>query len=238
MSMSSTPTKRRGRGGLAGLAAMSLVVLGLLGMGIFVGAALLRSPFKTESVDRTPPPVLTTLRDLALYKAADGQYEVLVDIEKDVKNLPTALAGERTLFIGLGSVDASVDFRNLGDGAVWTDPKRTAAVITLPHASLGKAMLDIETSRVASRKRGLFNRIAGAFNDSATTDQELYAAASAKMDAAAAESGLVLRAEENTRAMLTTLIMSLGYQYVDVRFEGEAPVGPVAETPLSPSPTA
>src|SRR5947207_2490847 len=66
-----------------------------------------------HTVDRSAPPVLVTVRDLARYHAATGQFEVLVDTEDDVKYVPAAIAGERTLFIGVGSVDAYVDLGGL-----------------------------------------------------------------------------------------------------------------------------
>ena len=229
---------RRGLAGFAGFAVAAVAVVGLLSVGAVVGFALFRQPFKTVVVDRSAPPVLTSLRDLAVYKAADGQYEVLIDVEKDVKYLPSAVAGERVLFVGVGSVDAMVDFRNLTDTHIVTNAERTTAVITLPPATLGTAIVDPAMSRVASRKRGVFDRIAGVFNDNPTSEQALYAAATAKIDAAALESGLLLKAEENTRNMLVTLVKALGYTDVEVRFDGMPVSGPVAETPVTPSPTS
>lgn len=229
---------KRSRRGLGAFFGASVAVVGLLGVGAIVGRSLFQSPFKTVVVDRSAPPVLTSLRDLALYKAADGQYEALVDVEKDVKYLPSALAGQRVLFVGVGSIEATVDFRGLTDANIVTDVARTHAVITLPHATLGKAVVDPSQSRVASRKRGIFDRVAGVFNDNPTSEQALYTAAAAKMDAAAVESGLTDKAEANTRAMLTTLVTSLGYTSVEVRFDGIAPTGPVGVVNVNVCPTA
>jgi hypothetical protein len=88
----------------SGLVVAALVIAGVLGV------RLIHQPFKTKIVDRTPPVTLQQLRDLAEYKAASANFEVLIDIEKDVKWLPSAIAGERTFFVGVGSVDAVVDF--------------------------------------------------------------------------------------------------------------------------------
>jgi Protein of unknown function (DUF4230) len=228
----------RNRTGLTGFAVMTGLIVGLLVLGGIVGIALFRTPFKTVEVDRSAPPVLTTLRDLSLYKAAQGQYEVLVDVEKDVKYVPAAVAGERVLFVGVGTVDATIDFRALNESNVQVSDDRTSVVIVLPIATLDKAVVNPEMSRVASRKRGVFDRVAGVFSDNPTSEQGLYAAAADKMDAAAAESGLMSRAMQNTTAMLTALVKSLGFTQVTVRYEGVAPTGPVSETQVAASPSA
>ncbi len=75
-----------------------------------VGFQLLHSPFTTVTKDHSPPPVLTELRDLSDFHAAQAQFEVTLDLEKDVKWVPSAIAGERVQFVGVGTVDAVVDF--------------------------------------------------------------------------------------------------------------------------------
>ena len=69
-------------------------------------------------------------------------------------------------------------------------------------------------------------------------NQRLYTAAAAKMNDAAAAGGLATRAEQNTSAMLTSLLKGVGYTDITVRFYGDAPVGPVAVTTVAPSPEA
>jgi Protein of unknown function (DUF4230) len=227
---------RAGRG-LAGLAVVTAVVVGMLMLGGFVASKLFQ-PFKTVSVDRTPPPVLVALKDLSTFKAASGDYEVLVDIEKDVKYLPSWLAGERTLFVGMGSVDAVVDFRNLGPNTITVSPDRFGATIILPPATLEPATIDFNKSRVASRDAGALTKIGRNFGDDPTNDQPLYAAAAAKMDAAAAAGELQARAQANTTDMITRLLNGVGYTTVTVRYEGTPVSGPVSVTSVSPSPSA
>ena len=185
----SVPTHRF-RNFLLGLSLMSLLGLGLVVGVMNYANSRLKNPIKTVVVDRTPPPVMLTLKDLSVYKAAAGDYEVLVDVEKDVQYVPKAIAGQRTLFVGVGTVEATVDFRNLGGSAIVTNADRTSAVITLPHAGLSKAEVDPSKSHVASRQRGLVDRIKGVVADNPDNDKELYIAAANKMDAAATETGL------------------------------------------------
>lgn len=213
-------TGRRGsRASLAGVALVSGAVVGALLVAAVVGLNLWKRPFETKIIDRTPPVTLEQLRDLAEYKAASGSFEVLIDTEEDVKYLPSAIAGERTFFIGVGSVDAVIDFDQLTPDRIQVAADRTTAVIVLPRARLLPAVVDPEQSHVAARKRGLVNRVAGMFNDSPTSEQPLYLAAQSKMQAAAEDTELRERAEQNTAAMLGSLVRSLGYLDVTVRFE-------------------
>ena len=55
-------------------------------------------------------------------------------------------------------------------------------------------------------------------SDNPTSERELYQLAEDKMEAAAAQSDLVGRAEQNTRAMLESMLRSLGYTDVTVTF--------------------
>ena len=79
-------------------------------------------------------------------------------------------------------------------------------------------MLDTKASHVASRDRGILNRIGGVFSDSPTSERELYITAQHKIANAAKESKLVARAEKNTTAMLQTFLGRLGYTDVQVTY--------------------
>ena len=59
------------------------------------------------------------------------------------------------------------------------------ATIVLPEPTVSQANVDPEQSRVASRDRGLLDRIGSVFSDSPTSEQPLYVAAQAKMQLAA-----------------------------------------------------
>ena len=193
----------------------ALVVTGVLGLRLWHRPTLT----VTTVVDRTPPVTLQQLRDLAEYRAASADFEVLIDTEQDVKFLPVAVAGERTFFVGVGSVDAVIDFDRLTADRIQVAADRSSALIVLPHARLSTAVVDPQRSHVAARSRGVVNRIAGVFTASPTSEQPLYLAAQAKMQAAAEETELRARAERSTADMLGALVRSLGYGSVTVRFE-------------------
>jgi hypothetical protein len=196
-------------------------VVALMATGVLSFRDLLPSidnPFKEETVDRSGPAVLKSLQDIGEYRAAAGHFEVIIDLEKDTA-LPSELLGERTLFVGVGTVDAGVDLSALGDDGVEVSSDRRAATLTLPPVHLFEPVLDIDRSRVYDRDRGLLNELGGLFSDEPNYQQELYRLAEDKMTAAARQGGgIIPRAEENTREMLETLLGSLGFTTVTVRF--------------------
>ncbi len=215
---------KRSGGGLRSLVTTTLVIVVVLVVGVPLLWRWLGTPFSTKTIDRTAPPVLVQLRDLAEYHAASGDFEVLVDVEKDVSWLPSALAGERVFFVGVGSVDAVVDFTTLGDEAVQMNAGRTEVTVTLPPPVLGTAVVDPARSEVANRDRGLLNRLSGVFTDNPTSETELYLLAGQRMQEAATASDLGRRAEDNTRNMLYSLLKTLGFEKVNVRFDGRTAV--------------
>src|SRR5919198_394056 len=93
-----------------------LIVLAALAYAVLLGLHALPgslNPFREETKDRSGPAVLRSIQNLSRYEAAAGNYQVIVDLEKDAKFLPTEVRGRRTLFVGTGSVDAYVDFSHI-----------------------------------------------------------------------------------------------------------------------------
>jgi hypothetical protein len=203
-----------------------LVVLALLTLGgfWFVGwvSDLLpdfANPFQEETIDRTGPAVLKAVRDLQDYRAASGHFEVIVDVEKDTRFVPDSIKGERVLFVAVGSVDAGIDFSGLEQGAVDVSKDRRSVSLLLPPATFRDPDLDLERSYVYDRDRGAIDRIRSLFGDSAGFEPDLYRLADRKLAAAARDgSGLLARAERNTRTMLTGLLRALGFTRIDIRF--------------------
>jgi len=212
-----TGRARRRSGWVVLLGVVLLVALGAL----FAARELLPSigkPFTPETTDRSQPAVLKALEDLHEYRAATGQFQVIVDLEHRTRYVPTLLKGERTLFVAGGSVDAFVDFSQLGAEAVTVSQDRRSVTVTLPRATLSRARVDPSQSYVYERERGLVDRVGAAFSDNPTSERELYLLAEQKLSKAAAAGDVTDRAEENTRQMLTGLLRSLGFTDLDIVF--------------------
>ena len=204
---------------LIGVVAVILVLTGLrLVLGDLLPAWLSwLNPFKTEQVDHSKVPVLTALRDLDEYRGASGSYQVVIDIERDTKFIPSWIKGERTIFLAQGSVDATIDLSGLGEDSVKIAPDGSVT-ITLPHAKLDKPKFDAEESDVIDQDRGAWDRFADFVGEDTNDVNGLYQKAVPKLRAAAQASGLVETAEENVTEMLQRLLGALGHDNVEVVF--------------------
>ncbi|WP_090069144.1 DUF4230 domain-containing protein [Lentzea flaviverrucosa] len=167
-------------------------------------------PFGDESIDRSQPAMLKSVRDMSQYHAAAGEFQVVLDIENDVKWVPAALAGERTLFVAAGSVNAFVDLGTLKDDGLVLSPDGKTVELRVPKPLLDKPNLHHDRSYVFSQQRGLINDLQALAGP--PDQQRFYVAAEAKLSEAAQKSEILKRAEDNTRVMLTGMLQSLGFQ--------------------------
>lgn len=216
---------REPRGGIP----WGLVALGIVIVAVVFGISWVRgvfpdfdNPFRQQTIDRSGPAVLKSLQDLHEYHAATGNFQQIVDLHQD-SGLPDAILGSRTLYIAYGSVDASVDFSNVDDDSVDVSDDRLTATITLPRPTLSPARIDPTRSYVYDQNEGALNKIGDIFSSNDNDQQQLNVVAVQKINAAAQQgSGLIARARENTRLMLSSLLRALGFTTVNVVFADEA----------------
>jgi hypothetical protein len=178
----------------------------------------LKDLFGTETRDRSGPALLQSIQDISRYDAATGNFQIVVDLEKDTKYLPDAIRGSRTLYVGAGTVDAYVDLGRIGENDVTVNEDRTSAVLRLPHARLGKPALDADRSYAVSKQRGLLDRLGDLFSDNPNSEQAVQKLAVKHIGEAAKDSELTRRAETNTTNMLEGLLGSLGFKEVKVTY--------------------
>src|SRR3954447_13490834 len=212
---SGTKSRRRTRLLAAGIGVGVAVPLAGLAVDRIAGW----DPLGQEVVDRSTTPLLLALDDLHEYHAATGTFQVVIDQERDTPYVPSVLSGERTTLLATGTVDAYVDLEDLGADRVTLSADGGSATIALPAPRLAEPRVDPTESRILDRDRGLLERVGDAIEDDPVDDSALYAEAGQRLAAAAAESDLQDRAEDNTRTMLTTLAGSLGVDDVTVTFE-------------------
>jgi len=177
----------------------------------------LRNPFAEKTTDRSGPVILKSITELHRYEAASGTFEVVVDLTKS-SFLPSFIQGSETVFIGVGTDNSYVDFSKLSGSAVVVSPDRLTATLTLPHAQLETANLDVKKSYVFGTQQGLVDRLGGFFGGNPNSQQEVYVLATQKITEAAKQSELISNAEKNTTNMLTGLLHSLGFTTVTVNF--------------------
>lgn len=201
-------------------AAYALVIafLALLVAGRAVDLFASLNPFSTETIDRSGPAVLDAVVEMEELRAATANLQVVVDVERDVNNVPSWLKGQRTVIVAAGTVDATVDLGAITEADVVVSEDRSSVSLYVPRPELGDARLDMERTQVVARERGIVDRVEGALGDGAN-DQALYVLAEQRLDAAAAaDDELIERAEASTRTTLTELLRQLGFEKVRVEF--------------------
>jgi hypothetical protein len=213
---------RAGGGFLRGLffvtatgAVIVAIVLGMTTAGILPH---LRNPFGGRATDRSQPALLKSIQDMNRFVAAEGNFQVIVDVQSDQKYVPDFLVNDRTLFVAAGSVEAYVDFSAIGQGAITESPDHKTVEIKLPAPQLNKPSIDHDKSYVFAQQKGLLNHLGAVFASDPNKLQQLYQLGEQKIGDAAKSSELQQRAEDNTRKMLEGMLRSLGYTSVKINY--------------------
>ena len=196
----------------------ALIVAACLGLRAVHLLPTFDNPFSSKTTDRSQPVLLQSMRDLSRYVAADGSFQVIVDLQEDKNNIPDFLINQRTLFVGSGTVEEYVEFSALGNDALKVDNSKKSIQLTLPPPQQSTAALDMQKSYVVAEERGLLNRIGDAFRSDPGKQQRVYQLAQQRITEAAAGSGLDKRAKDNTQRMLESLFTRLGFTSVTVTF--------------------
>jgi hypothetical protein len=182
----------------------------------------LPNPFAEQTKDRSGPVVLKSIQDMSRFEGAKGNFQVVVDLQNDAKFLPDSIRGNRTLYVGAGTVNAYVDLAKVGKKGVTVSGDRKSVTLRLPHAQLEPTSLDPKHSYVVSQQRGLFDRLSDFFSSIPGNEKQLNELAAQKIQNAAKATELGTRAEANTRTMLQQLLTSLGFTNVDVSFSSSS----------------
>lgn len=176
------------------------------------------NPFDKQTTDRSQPALLKSIQDLNRFVAAEGNFEVVIDLQNNRKYVPDWLMNQRTLFVAAGTVESYVDFTKIGDGAITESGDHKTVTIKLPAPELGSPDLDFDRSYVFAEQKGLINRVGDFFGGDSNRQQEVYQEAEKRLAEAATKSGLTDRAQENTRKMLEQMLRSLGYESITVQY--------------------
>ncbi len=177
----------------------------------------LRDPFRTTTTVRSQPPLLKSITSLSRYEAASGSFQVVVELSKQTAFLPSFIAGSQTLFIGVGTDIAYVNFAHLRGSAIRVTAGHTVT-LALPKAQLEPAVLNVSQSYVFAQQQGLLNRVGDFFSGNPNSQQEVYILAQRRIQSAARSSSLLADAQRNTTAMLTGMLTSLGFRHIAIDY--------------------
>jgi hypothetical protein len=207
-------------GGLHPLAVVAVATLLLLGVGL--GALLGRcsrppdpAP-ESRTVVRGTPAVVVAIRDLARLESSEFHIERVIDVkDKQSRLFGLVEADDAILLIAAGSVTAGVDLSKIRDQDIRLDETKRTASITLPPPQILSSRLDNEKSYVHTRKTDLLAERKESLETKARQEAEK------SIREAATQSGILARARNNAKNTVTSLVRSLGYERIDVKFADE-----------------
>jgi hypothetical protein len=200
------------------LTVVALTVAAVLALNVTGILPEFHNPFAPQKVVKAQPPLLLSIKDLSRFVAAEGEFQVVIDLKKDRRYVPDFLLNQRTLFIADGTVQAYVEFGAIGEASIKETEPSTSVEIILPAPQLEKPRLDLSRSYVFAEERGLINRVDDFFGGDPNRQQEVMLKAEETLATAANASELKQRAEANTRSMLSGMLRSLGYTSVKITF--------------------
>lgn len=132
----------------------------------------------------------------------------IVTGEKDNPILPNFLAGDRLLMLVHGQVVAGVDFSQLGSRDIQVNGKQVK--VHLPNPRVLMTRLDNSRTRVYSRNTGLLVPV------DPNLETEVRQEAEQELLQEALQDSILNTARQNARTTLTSLLLGLGFEKVEV----------------------
>lgn len=196
-------------------AAVVGAVLLAAGGGLLAGRLLLPTPATTKEIVYRGPSVVTAIQDLARLESARFHMERVIDLKERQSTLFGLIeADDAILLVAAADVTAGVDLDKLREEDVVVDEAEKRVVITLPPVEILDAVLDTEHTYVHTRNTDL---LADRKEDLETRARK---EATKELEKAAIDAGILQRAQANAEATITSLVRSLGFDRVEVRFRG------------------
>ncbi|MDP9359973.1 MAG: DUF4230 domain-containing protein [Acidobacteriota bacterium] len=196
------------------VAALALVIIGVIGAGWFVARRIEQTAAravtsKEEMVDLGT--LVTRVRDLNRLETATMRVVSVSTIKQSYDLIPNALAGDELTLYGAGDVIAGVDLSMLQKDDVHREPDGTI-VVRLPPPQLLVSRLDNRASHVINRRTGVFRRADVGMEGRARQ----YAEQNIRNEAI--HRGILPLAQQNAEARVAGLLHTLGA--MKVRFAG------------------
>lgn len=132
----------------------------------------------------------------------------IVTGEKDNPILPNFLAGDRLLMLVHGQVVAGVDFSQLRSGDIQVNGKEVHVHIPNPRVLMTR--LDNSRTRVYSRSTGLLVPV------DPNLESEVRQEAEGELLQEAMQGGILVTARQNAQTTITSLLLGLGFEKVQV----------------------
>jgi len=152
--------------------------------------------------------VIERIQRLQRMETVVFNMDKIVTGEKDNPILPDFLAGDRLLMIVHGQVVAGIDFSRLKSEDIKIHDKEVR--IHLPNPQILMTRLDNSRTKVYSRSTGLLVRV------DPNLESQVRQEAEGELLQEAAQGGIIANARDNARATMTTLLLGMGFEKVEV----------------------
>ncbi len=186
---------------IGALAALALVLLAEhFKSGPFAGLWSTRITSQAAIVER--------IQRLQRMETVVYNMDKIVTGEKGSPFLPDFLAGDRMLMIVHGQVVAGIDFAQLRPGDIEVHDKEIH--VKMPNPKILLTRIDNARTRVYSRSTGLL------VPTDPNLESQVRQQAEGELLEEAGRGGILNSARENARATLTSLLLGMGFEKVDV----------------------
>lgn len=163
---------------------------------------------RSLTLDTSLPTVVDKIRRLQRLETVVYSMDKIVEGERTSAILPDFLAGDELLLVAHGEVIAGIDLSRIQPGDIHIHGKDVQ--VHLPAAQVFVTSLDNARTRVYSRNTGLL------VSADPNLESEVRAEAQRQLLQAALADGVLNKAIVNARAAVTTMLLGLGFQQVEV----------------------
>ncbi len=163
---------------------------------------------RSLSVDTSLPTIVTKIQRLERLETVVYNMDKVVEGSRQSAYFPDFIAGDKLLLVVHGQTIAGIDLSHLQTSDIQIQERSIR--VHLPQTEIFATTLDNAKTRVYSRETGLF--VAADPN----LETEVRAKAQQDLQQAAISDGILETARKNAAATLTTMLLGLGFEQVQV----------------------
>ena len=162
--------------------------------------------------------MIVAIEDLARLETTSFHVERVIDLVARQRQLFGLVEAEDAiLLVAGGDITAGVDLTKMRDGDVVVDLETMSATVTLPPPEIFAARLDNERTYVHTRDTDALARRDPHLETRARREAERT------LRESALEGGILDRARANAETAIRTLVRSMGYDTVTIRWRDANP---------------
>lgn len=164
---------------------------------------------RSLTLDSSLPTVVEKIQQLKRLETVVYTMDKVVEGSRESAYLPNFLAGDKLLLVVHGQTIAGIDLSRLKPGDVQIDGRNVR--VHLPDPEVFTTSIDNAKTRVYSRETGLI------VEADPNLESEVRAKAQQELQQAALDDGILDNARKNAAATVTTMLLGLGFEIVQIQ---------------------